>query len=67
MEQFLSFLEFDGYGQFIWSAYGLSALVLIGILFQSLRFQKRTETELIALQNGAEATDEESANVKAQA
>ena len=60
MEEIINFLVFDGYGQFIWSAYGLSALVLIGLLLQSLRFQARTAATLANIQGDPELSDEES-------
>ena len=61
MEQLLDFLDLDGYGQFIWAAYGLTASVLIGIAAQSIRFQARTDAELAALQVSPETTKVESA------
>ena len=66
MEQLLNFIDLDGYGQFIWSAYGLSAFVLIGIAAQSLRFQARTDAELAALQVSPETTKVESASNEAK-
>ncbi len=44
------FLSMGGYGSFICSAFGLSAVVLIGILIQSQRFLKISEAELNSLQ-----------------
>jgi heme exporter protein CcmD len=44
------FLSMGGYGSFICSAFGLSAVVLIGILIQSQRFLKTSEAELNSLQ-----------------
>ena len=61
MEQLLNFLDLDGYGQFIWAAYGLTAFVLIGIAAQSLRFQAQTDAELAALQVHPETAKNESA------
>ena len=59
-ESFTEFLSMGGYGSFIWAAFGLSAVVLIGILIQSQRFLKVSDAELNALQsveasNGDEA------------
>ena len=62
MEQLVNFLDLDGYGQFIWAAYGLTAFVLIGIAAQSLRFRARTEAELTALQVSSKTTKVESAS-----
>lgn len=35
------FLAMGGYGAFVWSAYGLAALVLGGLAFASWRRQRR--------------------------
>ena len=66
MEQLLNFLDLDGYGQFIWAAYGLTAFVLIGLATQSLRFQARTDAELAALQVSPETTKVERASNEAK-
>mgnify|MGYP001402250033 FL=1 len=63
----MNFIDLDGYGQFIWAAYGLTAFVLIGIAAQSLRFQARTDAELAALQGTLEAANGESAGRETQA
>ena len=60
MEKISFFIDFGGYGQFIWAAYGLSALVLIAVLVQSLRFKARTDAELANLQDPTAASDESS-------
>ena len=67
MEQLLNFLDFNAYGQFIWGAYGLTALVLIGILVQSLRFQARIDAELAALKGTPEAENGEGEGHETQA
>jgi len=67
MEHFVNFFDLDGYGQFIWAAYGLTALVLIGVLVQSLRFQTQTDAELATLQGTLEAANGESAGHETQA
>ena len=67
MEHFVNFFDLDGYGRFIWAAYGLTALVLIGVLVQSLRFQTQTDAELAALQGTLEAANGESAGHETQA
>ena len=38
------------YGYFIWSAFGLSAIILIGLLIQSLKFLKSSERQLQLVQ-----------------
>ena len=66
MEQLLNFIELDGYGQFIWAAYGLTALVLVGIAAQSIRFQARTDAELAALHASPETAKVERASNEAK-
>lgn len=53
-ETFTNFLSMGGYGSFIWAAFGLSAIVLIGLFIQSQRFLKSSEGELNALQEKSE-------------
>jgi heme exporter protein CcmD len=55
---FVNFLSMDGFGFFIWGAFGLSAIVLISLLIQSQRFLKFSEAELRSLQE-IEAFDDE--------
>ncbi len=45
-----SFFSMGGYGSFIWASYGVSAVVLIVLLVQSLRFLKRSQAELADMQ-----------------
>jgi heme exporter protein D len=40
------FLAMGGYGAYVWSAFGLTALVLGGLLWQSLWLARRREAEL---------------------
>ena len=44
-----AFIDMGGYGAFIWPSYGLSALVLIAILWQSRARLKRSAAELESL------------------
>ena len=53
---FTEFLNMGGYGSFIWAAFGLSAIVLIGLFIQSQRFLKSSEAELTALQGTSDET-----------
>lgn len=46
MNQLTNFLSMNGYGQFIWPAFGISAILLAGILIHSQRFLRHTEKEL---------------------
>ena len=57
MEQVSTFLAMDGYGAFIWPSFGISALVLIGLLVQSQCFLKSTEAELESLRSDEEPTE----------
>ena len=45
----IHYLNMGGYGHFIWSAYGLSAVIIIGLIIQSRRFLKSTEIKLQSL------------------
>lgn len=40
---------FDKYASYIWGAYGVTALVLIGLLLVCLRLNRKTREELAAL------------------
>ncbi len=44
-----TFLAMGGYADFVWPAYALAAIVLIGLLAVSLRQLRNTEAELAAL------------------
>lgn len=44
-----AFLAMGGYAAYVWSAFGLTLLVLLGMLWQSLRLSRRREAELAAL------------------
>ena len=57
MSQFFTFLDMSGYGNFIWPAFGISAIILLGILVNSQRFLKRTENELKTINNQADTPD----------
>ena len=57
MSQFFTFLDLSGYGIFIWPAFGISAIVLLGILVHSQRFLRQTEKELEILNNQVDTSD----------
>ena len=57
MSQFITFLDMSGYAIFIWPAFGISAIVLLGILVNSQRFLKHTEKELETLNNQVDTSD----------
>ncbi len=47
-------LDMGGYGQWVWSAYGLAFAVLIGMIFQSVRMARTNRRRLDAMeQDGA--------------
>ena len=44
-----SFFAMGGYAGFVWPAYALAAIVLVGLLAHSLRQLRKAEAELTAL------------------
>ncbi len=44
-----AFFEMGGHAGFIWPAYGVTAVVLVGLMARSRRSLKSAETELAAL------------------
>jgi heme exporter protein D len=44
-----TFLAMGGYAGFVWPAYALAAIVLLGLLAVSLRQLRKAESELTAL------------------
>lgn len=46
MDRIAAFLEMGGRGQFVWPAYGLTALVLVVLLVVSLKAMRAREREL---------------------
>lgn len=53
MQSFSSFLNMGGYGGFVWTAWGLAALVIGGLTWSSLRDLRAREAEIAALEAGA--------------
>lgn len=49
MENMNQFFDMGGYAAFVWPAYGVAAVVLIGLLVQSLRGLRSRAAELAAL------------------
>lgn len=49
MDAISTFFAMGGYAGFVWSAFGISALVLVGLLVVSWRSLKAREAELAAL------------------
>lgn len=50
MDSVKAFLEMGGYAAFVWPAYAVAFVVLVGLLAASLRGLRRREAELAALQ-----------------
>ncbi len=44
------FLEMGGYARFVWPAFGLAGVLLVGMLVQSLRAYRQRQGELERLQ-----------------
>jgi len=53
MESFAHFLDMGGYARFVWPSFGLTLIVLVGLLMVSRRALKGAEAELAALQSAA--------------
>jgi heme exporter protein D len=51
MESFAQFIEMGGYARFVWPSFGLTLVVLVGLLVVSRRALKAAEAELAALQS----------------
>lgn len=59
MEQIATFFSMGGYAPFIWPSFGISALVLLALLGQTLRALRTAEAELSILdESGIEAATE---------
>ena len=50
MEVVSGFLNMGGYAAFIWPAYGITTIVLIGLFLLGLRFQRLSNTKLKAME-----------------
>lgn len=46
-----SYLDMGGYAAYVWPAYGLAAIVMVGLLLTSLRSLRAREAELKLLQD----------------
>jgi len=49
MEGLSAFLDMGGYGQFVWPAYGVVCVVLVGLMIESRRSLKSAEAALAAM------------------
>ncbi|MBT3306077.1 MAG: heme exporter protein CcmD [Alphaproteobacteria bacterium] len=54
MENLSAFWDMGGYGHFVWPAYGVVAVVLVGLLVASRRSLKTAEARLAALDSSNE-------------
>lgn len=50
VQRVMDFLGMGGYALFVWPAYGLTFIVMAGVLVQSLRRYRRAQRELEKLQ-----------------
>ena len=50
MEVVSGFLNMGGYAAFIWPAYGITTIVLIGLFLLGLRFQRLSNAKLKAME-----------------
>jgi heme exporter protein D len=50
MQRLMDFLAMGGYAVFVWPAYGLTAIVMAGLLALSLRRYRRAQRALDLLQ-----------------
>ncbi|MTI08507.1 heme exporter protein CcmD [Curvivirga aplysinae] len=48
---FTSFLDMGGYAAYIWPVYGLTAVMMIGLLIQSIVIWRQNEAELTLLKS----------------
>ena len=54
MEAVSTFLYMGGYAATVWPAYGVTAVILVGLLVASLRALSRRKAELAALESQME-------------
>jgi heme exporter protein D len=59
MARMMDFLAMGGYGEYIWPAYLIAAVVLLALLVGSLRSVRGTEARLAALRQARFGTPEE--------
>ena len=59
MDSLADFVAMGGYAEFVWPAFGLTALVLVGLLVGSFRTLKANESALTALERTSTESDRE--------
>lgn len=57
MDSFRDFLAMGGYGAFVWPAFAITAVVMIGVLIASVKGLRAREAELDSLQRDAARTE----------
>ncbi len=50
MQSMSDFFSMGGYGEFVWSAYGAAALILVGLLVVSWKELRARQAEVTALE-----------------
>ncbi len=58
MDGLTAFLDMGGYGHFVWPAYGIVCVVLVGLMIDSRRSLKSAEAALAALAPGKDSDEE---------
>ena len=51
MDSLSAFFAMGGYAQYVWPSFGLTFIVMVGVLVVSLRSLRAAEAELAALQS----------------
>jgi heme exporter protein D len=54
MQRVVDYLAMGGYAGFVWPAYGVTAVVMVGLLVSSVRSYRARSRELDRLQDGRE-------------
>ena len=52
MQQLTDYLAMGGYARFVWPAYGLTTIVMVGLFVQTWRRYRRAQRDLAVLQRG---------------
>ena len=62
METMSTFFEMGGYGAYIWPCYGVTAVLMVGILMSSMRSLKGNRATLIELEKNSSDNSDNSDN-----
>jgi heme exporter protein D len=52
MDAVINYLAMGGYARFVWPAYGVATIVLVGLVVQSWRSYRARQAELARLESG---------------